>query len=73
MSFGHFAVVIQGNVPWLRHGHASTPIAREFDIVSISRRFGHASPTATLAVYSRPLHDAGASAAAAIDGVLGAI
>jgi integrase len=35
----------------LRHTHASQLIAAGMDVVTISRRLGHASPTITLAVY----------------------
>jgi integrase len=35
----------------LRHTHASTLIAAGLDVLSISRRLGHASPVLTLSVY----------------------
>jgi integrase len=35
----------------LRHTHASTLIAAGLDVLTISRRLGHGSPTITLAVY----------------------
>jgi integrase len=35
----------------LRHAHASTLIAAGLDVLSISRRLGHASPVLTLSVY----------------------
>ena len=35
----------------LRHTHASQLIAAGMDVVTISRRLGHASPTITLGVY----------------------
>jgi len=35
----------------LRHTHASQLIAAGMDVVTISRRLGHASPTITLVVY----------------------
>jgi integrase len=34
----------------LRHAHASHPVAAGLDILTISRRLGHGSPTITLAV-----------------------
>jgi integrase len=36
----------------LRHSHASAIIASGTDIVTVSRRLGHASPTITMAVYA---------------------
>lgn len=36
----------------LRHTHASQLIAASMDVVSVSRRLGHASPTITLGVYA---------------------
>jgi integrase len=35
----------------LRHTHASMLIASGMDILTVSRRLGHSSPTITLAVY----------------------
>ena len=35
----------------LRHTHASSLIAAGLDVLTISRRLGHASPTITLGVY----------------------
>jgi integrase len=35
----------------LRHTHASQLIAAGMDVVTISRRLGHASPTITLNIY----------------------
>jgi integrase len=35
----------------LRHTHASQLIASGMDVLTISRRLGHASPTITLEVY----------------------
>ena len=35
----------------LRHTHASSLIAAGVDVLTISRRLGHASPTITLGVY----------------------
>jgi integrase len=36
---------------WLRHTHASHLIASGMDVLTISRRLGHGSPTITLGVY----------------------
>jgi integrase len=55
-----------------RHAHASALIASGLDIVTVSKRLGHASPAVTLAVYSHLFHDTDDRAAAAIDEVLGA-
>ncbi len=37
----------------LRHSHASALIAAGIDVVTVSRRLGHASPNITLGVYAR--------------------
>jgi integrase len=39
----------------LRHTHASQLIASGMDILTVSRRLGHASPTITLSVYGHLL------------------
>jgi integrase len=57
----------------LRHTHASALIAGGVDIVTISRRLGHSSPTVTLRTYSHLFHKADTTAADAIEKVLGAI
>ena len=54
----------------LRHSHASALIAAGLDVVSESRRLGHASPLLTLSVYSRLFTDKDADAAQAIDDAL---
>jgi integrase len=36
----------------LRHTHASQLIANDVDIVTISKRLGHAKPSVTLAIYA---------------------
>lgn len=55
----------------LRHAHASALIAAGLDIVSISKRLGHASPTITLNVYAHAFADKpDTAAAAAIERVL---
>jgi integrase len=57
----------------LRHAHASALIAAGQDVVKVSRRLGHSSPTITLRTYAH-LFEAGPDRAAAdaIDKVLGA-
>jgi len=40
----------------LRHTHASMLIAAGVDILTISRRLGHANPTITLSVYGHLIH-----------------
>jgi integrase len=42
----------------LRHTHASMLIASGMDILTISRRLGHSSPTITLGVYGHLIHGA---------------
>jgi integrase len=55
----------------LRHTHASALIAAKEDIVKISRRLGHSSPTVTLSVYAHLFEHDDTSAALAIARVLG--
>src|SRR5438067_1070258 len=54
----------------LRHTHASALIAAGLDIVSISKRLGHASPTITLGVYAHKFHTNDEAAARAIDAAM---
>ena len=54
----------------LRHSHASALIAAGLDIVSISKRLGHASPTITLNVYAHRFHANDEAAARAIDAAM---
>jgi integrase len=56
----------------LRHTHASALIAAGLDMLTISRRLGHASPEITLRVYGHLFSNTDDAAAAAIDRVLGA-
>jgi hypothetical protein len=65
-------VVKNGNLPKvtfhsLRHTHASALIAAGLDVVSISRRLGHASPALTLSIYAHLFENKNESDAAAID------
>ena len=55
----------------LRHSHASALIAAGLDVVSVSKRLGHATPTITLNVYSHLFATTDTRAAAAIDSILG--
>jgi integrase len=55
----------------LRHSHASALIAAGLDVVAVSRRLGHASPSLTLSVYGHLFKNRDAEAAAAIDAALG--
>ena len=55
----------------LRHSHASALIAAGLDVVTVSRRLGHASPALTLSIYSHMFRNKDAEAAAAIDAVMG--
>ena len=55
----------------LRHTHASALIASgKLDVVSISRRLGHGSPTVTLTVYAHMFQKTDTAAAAAIEAAL---
>lgn len=54
----------------LRHTHASQLIDADVDIVTISRRLGHASPAITLAIYAHMFKKTDAKAAAAINAAL---
>jgi integrase len=57
----------------LRHSHASALIAAGVDIVTVSRRLGHGSPSITLGVYAHAFNvNNDVAAARAIDAVLGA-
>jgi integrase len=60
-------------VTWhaLRHTHASMLIAAGVDIVTISKRLGHAKPDITLRVYSHLFNRTDEAAAAAINAALG--
>ena len=54
----------------LRHSHASALIAAGQDVVTVSRRLGHASPTITLSVYAHLFDKTDEAAATAIEAVL---
>jgi integrase len=74
-AWAHFADNIgQPDVTFhaLRHTHASQLIATgKVDIVTISKRLGHAKPDTTLRVYAHMFHRSDDKAAAAIDAALG--
>jgi integrase len=55
----------------LRHTHASQLIDAGVDLVTISRRLGHSSPTITLGVYAHLFQTSDVKAAAAINAALG--
>jgi integrase len=54
----------------LRHTHASQLIAAGVDIVTVSKRLGHAKPSVTLAVYAHMYQKDDSKAAAAINAAL---
>lgn len=54
----------------LRHTHASQLIDQNVDIVTISKRLGHAKPDITLRIYSHLFHKDDGKAAAAINAAL---
>jgi integrase len=54
----------------LRHSHASQLIHEGVDIVTISKRLGHATPDITLRVYAHLFQKDDHKAAAAINAVL---
>jgi integrase len=54
----------------LRHSHASQLIASGLDILTISRRLGHGSPTITLGVYGHLFSNTDERAAAIIEAAL---
>jgi integrase len=55
----------------LRHTHASQLIDAHVDIVTISKRLGHAKPDTTLRVYAHLFRKDDGKAAAAINAALG--
>jgi integrase len=54
----------------LRHSHASALIAAGIDVVTVSRRLGHASPALTLSTYSHLFTNTDDQAAKVIDAAL---
>jgi integrase len=57
----------------LRHHHASNLIAAGFDVLSLSRRLGHANPTITLNVYGHLYPNADDKAVQAIEAMFARI
>jgi integrase len=57
----------------LRHTHASQLIASGMDVLSISRRLGHGSPTITLGVYGHLFGSADDRAADVIERAFGRV
>lgn len=55
----------------LRHTHASALIAAGLDVVTISRRLGHANPTVTLNTYAHLFRQTDSIAAEAIEAAMG--
>jgi integrase len=55
----------------LRHTHASMLIASGMDVLTVSRRLGHASATITLAVYGHLIHGADDRAAQVMEAAFG--
>ena len=55
----------------LRHTHAGQLIAQGVDIMTISKRLGHAKPSITLAIYAHMFTSDDRKAAAAINAALG--
>ncbi len=54
----------------LRHTHASALIAAGVDVVSVSRRLGHANPTVTLNTYGHLFAKDDSASAGAIEAAL---
>jgi integrase len=55
----------------LRHTHVSQLIAANVDVVTVSRRIGHSSPTVTLSVYAHLFGNTDERAAIAVEEALG--
>ena len=55
----------------LRHTHASALIAAGLDVLTISRRLGHANPTVTLNVYGHLFRQTDSAAADTIEAAMG--
>ena len=54
----------------LRHSHASALIAAGLDVVTVSRRLGHATPVVTLTTYAHLFQKTDTAAASAIETIL---
>lgn len=55
----------------LRHTHVSILIRKKVDILTISRRIGHSSPSITLSIYGHLISNTDDEAAALLDGAFG--
>ena len=66
------AAKVEATLHSLRHTHASQLIAAGVDIMVISRRLGHGSPTITLGVYGHLMPQADDRAALAIEAAMAA-
>jgi integrase len=55
----------------LRHTHASMLIAGGMDVLTISRRLGHANPSITLSVYGHLIHGTDDKAAEIMEAAFG--
>ena len=55
----------------LRHSHASALIAKKTDVLTVSRRLGHADPAFTLRTYGHLFDNTDREAADKLDDVLG--
>jgi site-specific recombinase XerD len=56
--------------PSLRHSHASALIAGGVDVLTVSRRIGHASVVVTLGIYSHLFSETDKTAAKAIEAAM---
>jgi integrase len=54
----------------LRHSHASALIASGLDVLTVSRRLGHATPVVTLTTYAHLSEKTDEAAAKAIEAAL---
>jgi integrase len=61
------------NLHTLRHTHASSLIAAGVDILTISRRLGHANPKITLSVYGHLYGNTDDKAAQAVEAMFARI
>jgi integrase len=61
------------NLHSLRHTHASVLIASGTDVLTISRRLGHSTPTVTLKVYGHLIHGSDDKAASIMEAAFGKI
>src|SRR6516165_11452848 len=61
------ALQFDGTLHGLRHTHVSQLIAAGLDVLTISRRIGHASPSITLNVYGHLFSNTDAKAAEIIE------